>query len=297
MTDFRKPSRGPSWLARALALGAITLASGTAALAQTAPAAGGGNTIKIGLVGPFSGGSSDFGIPMRNGVMLAVDEINALGGYVGRKFEVVMRDDKGSPDTARAASEELVKAGVVATIGFCNTGNALKSAEVFQKAQVPLIVPCATGTPVTALYPPKDSYIFRTSAKDSLQVPFVVNDAKVFTGDTLFKGSVGGTRGPGHATFAELQRSIVDVLLALPPETEVLPGHTEPTTVDAERRTNPFVRAWQGDDRVDERPCVAFGQPATLLLRAADYDGGTKCWVRFADGREDTVPGSAVREA
>lgn len=177
MTDFRKPSRVPSWLARALALGAITLASGTAALAQTAPAAGGGNTIKIGLVGPFSGGSSDFGIPMRNGVMLAVDEINALGGYVGRKFEVVMRDDKGSPDTARAASEELVKAGVVATIGFCNTGNALKSAEVFQKAQVPLIVPCATGTPVTALYPPKDSYIFRTSAKDSLQVPFVVNDA------------------------------------------------------------------------------------------------------------------------
>ncbi len=135
------------------------------------------STIKIGLIGPFSGGSSDFGMPMRRGVMLAVDEINAVGGYLGRKFEVVIADDKSTPDGARQATEDLLKQEVIAAIGFCNTGNVLKSAELYQKAKVPLIVPCASGTAVTTQYPPAESCIFRNAARDSLQVPFVVNDA------------------------------------------------------------------------------------------------------------------------
>jgi branched-chain amino acid transport system substrate-binding protein len=65
---------------------------------------------------------------------------------------------------------------VSATIGFCNTGVALKSLEVFQTAKVPLIVPCATGSPITAKYPAAESYIFRTSARDAIQAPFVVDD-------------------------------------------------------------------------------------------------------------------------
>jgi branched-chain amino acid transport system substrate-binding protein len=145
-----------------------------AAATNTTPSA---RDIKIGLIGPFTGGSSDFGIPMRNGVMLAIDEINALGGYAGRKLDVVMADDLSTPDGARQATEAMLKQGVIAAIGFCNTGNVLKSADLFQKAQVPLIVPCAAGTPVTAIYPAKESYIFRNAARDSLQVPFVVDDA------------------------------------------------------------------------------------------------------------------------
>ena len=132
--------------------------------------------IKIGLIGPFTGGSADFGNSMRNGVELAVSEINALGGYVGRKFELVVRDDKANPELARQMSEELVKEGVLATIGFCNSGNAVKSLDIYQKARVPLIVPCATSTPITSTIPAAESYIFRTSARDSLQVPFVVNE-------------------------------------------------------------------------------------------------------------------------
>lgn len=132
--------------------------------------------IKIGLIGPFTGGSADFGNSMRNGVELAVSEINALGGYGGRKFELVVRDDKANPELARQMSEELVKEGVLATIGFCNSGNAVKSLDIYQKARVPLIVPCATSTPITSTIPAAESYIFRTSARDSLQVPFVVNE-------------------------------------------------------------------------------------------------------------------------
>jgi branched-chain amino acid transport system substrate-binding protein len=58
---------------------------------------------------------------------------------------------------------------VLATLGFCNTGVAMKALHVFQNAQIPLIVPCATGTPITAKYPAKDSYIFRASARDAIQ--------------------------------------------------------------------------------------------------------------------------------
>jgi glyoxylase-like metal-dependent hydrolase (beta-lactamase superfamily II) len=127
------------------------------------------------------------------------------------------------------------------------------------------------------------------------QLAFLVNEERVFTGDTLFRQSVGGTRAPGHATFAELQHSIMDVLMRLPRDTAVHPGHTDPTTIGEEWEQNPFIRAWRGLDASAEERCLAFGLPAALLLRTRDYDGGTKCWVRFDDGnRLDVVPGSRV---
>jgi len=125
---------------------------------------------------------------------------------------------------------------------------------------------------------------------------FVVNDERVFTGDTLFRGSVGGTRAPGHTSFEDIRRSIMEVLMRLPKATSVHPGHTDSTTVGQEWDRNPFIRMWRGLDRPVEQRCFALGQPATLLLSARDYDGGTKCWVRFDDGDAlDIVPGSQVR--
>ncbi len=126
------------------------------------------------------------------------------------------------------------------------------------------------------------------------QLAFLVNEERVFTGDTLFRGSVGGTRATGHGSFEQLVHSICDVLLELPPGTRVHPGHVDETTIERERAENPFVRAWRGLDLPRSEACTALGQPARLLLRARDYDGGTKCWVRFEDGREDVVPGSRV---
>ncbi|MGM9425124.1 ABC transporter substrate-binding protein [Hydrogenophaga sp. MI9] len=137
----------------------------------------GGMPVRIGVIGPFSGPSSDFGNPMLHGVQLAVDEINAVGGYLGRPLELVIKDDQGNPDAGLKASQEVANTpGVIATIGFCNTGVAAKSLEVFQNGQMPLIIPCATGTPLTAKFPAPQSYIFRTSARDAIQAPFVVDD-------------------------------------------------------------------------------------------------------------------------
>jgi hydroxyacylglutathione hydrolase len=114
----------------------------------------------------------------------------------------------------------------------------------------------------------------------------------VFTGDTLFKGSVGGVRAPGSTSYTDLKSSVMDTLLTLPPQTRVHPGHTDPTTVADELEYNRFVRIWRGLDPEGTEPCTALGEPATLILFGDDYDGGHKAWVRWPDGSDDIVPGS-----
>ena len=124
---------------------------------------------------------------------------------------------------------------------------------------------------------------------------FLVNGEDVFTGDTLFRGSVGGVRAPGATGFEDLKHSILEVLMKLPPETRVHPGHTESTTVGEEWEQNPFIRLWRGLDDEGEERCKVGEEEATLVLFAPDYDGGHKAWVRWEDsGKDDIVPGSAV---
>jgi glyoxylase-like metal-dependent hydrolase (beta-lactamase superfamily II) len=124
---------------------------------------------------------------------------------------------------------------------------------------------------------------------------FRLGDEAVFTGDTLFKGSVGGVRAPGHTTFEDLRQSIMDVLMRLPHDTVVHPGHTDPTTVGEEWERNAFIRLWRGLDEEGSETCTVAGEAATLILWAPDYDGGHKAWVRWhASGRDDIVPGSVV---
>ena len=140
------------------------------------------------------------------------------------------------------------------------------------------------GLTVTALHTPG-----HTLGMLSLLV-----DGNVFTGDTLFKNSVGGVRAPGHTSFEDIRHSIMDVLLKLPSQTVIRPGHTDPTTVAEEYETNAFVRVWRGLDPEGNEPCTAMGDPATLVLFGDDYDGGHKAWVRWPDGSDDIVPGSKV---
>ena len=129
---------------------------------------------------------------------------------------------------------------------------------------------------------------------------FLVHDGDsptgcVFTGDTLFKNSVGGVKAPGHSTYADLRDSIMGTLMELPKDTIIHPGHTDDTTVGQEWEENAFIRVWRGLDPQGSEPCTALGEPATLVLLGADYDGGTKAWVRWPDGADDIVPGSKVQ--
>jgi glyoxylase-like metal-dependent hydrolase (beta-lactamase superfamily II) len=136
-----------------------------------------------------------------------------------------------------------------------------------------------------------------TPGHTSGMLSLLVDGTDVFTGDTLFRGSVGGVRAPGHTTYADLKSSIMDKLLQLPPSTRIHPGHTEPTTVADELEHNRFVRIWRGADPEGQDPCRALGDEATLILLGDDYDGGHKAWVRWPDGSDDIVPGSQVQQA
>ncbi|HXO10277.1 MAG TPA: MBL fold metallo-hydrolase [Solirubrobacteraceae bacterium] len=136
-----------------------------------------------------------------------------------------------------------------------------------------------------------------TPGHTSGMLSLLVDGSDVFTGDTLFKGSVGGVRAPGHTSYADLKTSIMDKLLKLPPQTRIHPGHTDPTTVADELEHNRFVRIWRGVDPEGDQACTAMGESATLILLGDDYDGGHKAWVRWPDGSDDIVPGSQVQRA
>jgi hydroxyacylglutathione hydrolase len=118
-------------------------------------------------------------------------------------------------------------------------------------------------------------------------VAFLVEDA-VFTGDTLFKDAVGG------GNLEQVQRSVMDVFMALPDATIVLPGHTDETTIGREREQNPFVRVWSGAEPEGTERVRVGGRDATLIVWSPDYDGKGKAWVRFDDGNDVVVGGSKV---
>jgi glyoxylase-like metal-dependent hydrolase (beta-lactamase superfamily II) len=161
-------------------------------------------------------------------------------------------------------------------------------------------VPQATGT-ITPGEPINSGALeiqpLHTPGHTAGMISLLINGTDVFTGDTLFKGSVGGVRAPGHTTYADLKSSIMDTLLKLPPETRIHPGHTDPTTVADELEHNKFVRIWRGLDQEGSEPCTALGEPATLILLGDDYDGGHKAWIRWPDGSDDIVPGSRVERS
>ena len=118
---------------------------------------------------------------------------------------------------------------------------------------------------------------------------FVVNGESVFSGDILFKDAVGGSRDDFESVKSSVMR-----LMELPPETRVLPGHTDETTIGREWEENPFVRVWRGLDPEGTETVRVGGEEATLVVWSPDYDGKGKAWVRFADGRDAIVGGSRV---
>ncbi|MFZ6638118.1 ABC transporter substrate-binding protein [Undibacterium sp. TC4M20W] len=148
-----------------------------------AAASNAADPIKIGVAGPFTGGSAPMGVSMRDGVKLAVSEINAKGGVLGRQLQLVERDDEAKNERGVQVAQELInKEKVVATVGYINTGVALASQRFYQEAKIPVINNVATGSVITKQFvgpEHKDNYIFRTAANDVIQSAMIVDEAVV----------------------------------------------------------------------------------------------------------------------
>ncbi|MBI2309036.1 MAG: ABC transporter substrate-binding protein [Rhodocyclales bacterium] len=167
-------------------------------------------TIRIGVFCPFTGGSADMGISMRNGIRLAIEEINGMaGGVIGKKIELVEIDDQGNPEVGKQVIGELLaRDKVVAALGVCNTGVGLATIELFQNAKIPLIVPVSTGTPLTKKFADApENWIFRVSPRDEVQAPFIVADAlkRGFRKFALFAD----TTGYGEAGKNDVEKALM----------------------------------------------------------------------------------------
>ena len=140
--------------------------------------------IKIGVAGPFTGGSSSMGVSMRDGVRLATDEINKAGGVLGRQLLLIERDDEAKNERGVQIAQELInKEKVAATVGYINTGVALASQRFYQEAKIPVMNNVATGSLVTQQFNDQpENYIFRNAAHDSIQAPMIVEEAIVRRG-------------------------------------------------------------------------------------------------------------------
>ncbi len=112
--------------------------------------------VRIGFVATLTGNQAELGVQERNGVQLAVEDINAAGAVNGRPIELIVRDDLGTPDGVQAADRELINSSVVAIIGPATSGQALAGLEVTNPARMVMLSP-TVSSPV---FSGKDDYFF-----------------------------------------------------------------------------------------------------------------------------------------
>jgi len=144
--------------------------AGTALAAMTALATplAAQETVKIGLIASLSGPSSKSGEAITRGMLLAIEEINAGGGLLGKPVELIRRDDEGNPGKGLTAARELVqREGVAVLFGGLQTPVSLALVPYMNQSQKPFMGPWAAGTPITK-NGAEENYIFRVSAVDEM---------------------------------------------------------------------------------------------------------------------------------
>lgn len=162
----------------------------------------GGDTIKVGVYGDLTGQTSSFGQSTKNGVELAVEEINNAGGVNGKKIQLVVEDDQGRPEQAKTVVSKLINQDKVqAILGEVASTNSLAAAPVAQEAKIPMISPSSTNPKVTET----GDYISRVCFIDPFQgavmAKFAANTLKAKTAAIL--GDVNSDYSKGLTQFFE----------------------------------------------------------------------------------------------
>jgi len=134
----------------------------------TCAAGFGGDEIPVGALMALTGALGPYGPPIANGAQLAVDQINAAGGVLGRPLELLIADTATSPDVGRTAASKLIEInGVCAIVGALSSGVTLAASSVTIPAEVPLISPASTAPSIPALN--DNDFVFRTVVSDEVQ--------------------------------------------------------------------------------------------------------------------------------
>ncbi len=121
-------------------------------------------TIKIGYVGSLTGRTADLGTAGRNGVQVAVDQLNAAGGINGRKIELIIRDDGNDAEAAKMVVRELVNTKVEAILGPMTSNMAMAMVPVADEAKMLIMGGSVTTNDLTG----KDDMFFRAIAPSTV---------------------------------------------------------------------------------------------------------------------------------
>ena len=138
-----------------------------------------GDTIKIGFLGALTGDVAMFGKPTLEGMKMAAEDLNAAGGILGKKIEIVEADNRGDKQEGASVTQKLIsRDNVIAIVGDPTTGITKVAAPIAQKAGVLLISAGATGPGVVE----NGDFIFRNTLLDSVAIPacidYFANDLK-----------------------------------------------------------------------------------------------------------------------
>jgi branched-chain amino acid transport system substrate-binding protein len=124
------------------------------------------DTIKVGEFGSLTGDNASFGISQNNGVQMAVEEINAAGGVLGKKIELTVEDNQTKQGETTTIARKLISQDhVVALVGEVASSKTLEAAPIAQEAKIPLIATAATNPKVTQT----GDYVFRVCFTDDFQ--------------------------------------------------------------------------------------------------------------------------------
>jgi branched-chain amino acid transport system substrate-binding protein len=152
-----------------LALGACGGGGSESASGTDAKSGKGSGVIKIGALLPLSGDNTNSGTDMLNAAKLAVDDINAAGGVLGRRLEIVSADDGCDPQTGTAAAQKLLVSGIVGVAGGYCSAAAIPETAVLDPRGIPFISAAATNPTLTER---GMKTVFRTVGRDDQQGPF-----------------------------------------------------------------------------------------------------------------------------
>ena len=163
------------WLLLFCSIGVLALASCTGAKSDSNSA-----EIVVGEFGSLTGTTATFGISTKNGIDMAVDEVNKAGGVLGKQVKVIVEDDQGRPEEAQTVVTKLItKDQVIAVLGEVASSRTMAAAPVAQQNGIPLITPSSTNPKVTQI----GDYIFRVCFIDPFQgfvmAKFASNTLKV----------------------------------------------------------------------------------------------------------------------
>jgi branched-chain amino acid transport system substrate-binding protein len=166
------------------------LAAPTSTRAQAAPA-----TIKIANILELSGGGATAGTNFKNGVEMAVKEINAAGGILGKKIETTTLDTQSNPGVAKGLTQKAVDDGVFAVFGPVFSGSIMVSMAETKRAEVINF----TGGEAAAITQQGNPYIFRTSFTQTTAMPkvarYIANNVKAKTVAVIFVNNDFGKGG------------------------------------------------------------------------------------------------------